>query len=121
MPAVSAETPRLRCGPQLFPPAHVNLLLNACEASPRGSTVRVEVHAEAAEVAFVVSDDGNGITPEHAARAKEPIFTTKGEGTGLGLAIAKEIAMTHRGSLHIEARVPHGTQVSIKVPGAAHG
>jgi len=119
LPAVSADAPPIRCEPLLFKHALVNLLLNACEASPRGSTVRVEVHADAAEVAFIVSDEGHGITPEHAARAKEPFFTTKGEGTGLGLAIANEIATTHRGSLQIVARAPRGTAVSIKVPGAA--
>ena len=108
LPAVSADAPRIRCEPLLFKHALVNLLLNACEASPRGSTVRVEVHADAAEVAFIVSDEGHGITPEHVARAKEPFFTTKGEGSGLGLAIANEIATTHRGSLHIDATLAEG-------------
>ena len=117
VPAVSADVPIVRCEPLLFKHALVNLLLNACEASPRGSTVRVEVHADAAEVAFVVTDEGQGITPELAARAKEPFFTTKGEGTGLGLAIANEIASTHRGTLSIAARQPRGTRVSITIPG----
>ncbi len=120
LPAVPSEVPIVRCEPLLFKHALVNLLLNACEASPRGSTVRVEVRDEANEVAFVVIDEGQGITPELAARAKEPFFTTKGEGTGLGLAIANEIATTHRGALRIAAREPRGTKVSITLPGAAH-
>lgn len=120
LPAVSANVPAVRCEPLLFKHALVNLLLNACEASPRGSTVRVEVHADSVEVAFVVTDEGHGITPELAARAKEPFFTTKGEGTGLGLAIANEIATTHRGALRIAAREPRGTKVSITLPGATH-
>jgi signal transduction histidine kinase len=120
VPDVAAELPAVRCEPLLFKHALVNLMLNACEASPRGSSVRVVVRAEAGEVTFAVADEGHGITPEHAARATEPFFTTKGEGTGLGLAIANEIATTHRGSLHIEARSPKGTQVAIKLPGAAH-
>jgi C4-dicarboxylate-specific signal transduction histidine kinase len=72
---------------------------NACDASPPGGTVRLEVQADSAEVAFVVTDDGEGITPANAARALAPFFTTKppGQGTGLGLAIANEIASTHRG------------------------
>ena len=119
VPDVAADLPPVRCEPLLFKHALVNLLLNACEASPRGSTVRVVVRAEAGEVTFAVADEGQGITPEHAARATEPFFTTKGDGTGLGLAIANEIATTHRGSLHIEARAPKGTEVSIKLPEAA--
>jgi signal transduction histidine kinase len=116
VPVVSPDLPSVRCEPLLFKHALVNLLLNACEASLRGTTVRVEVDAEAGEVAFVVTDEGQGITPEDAARATQPFFTTKGEGTGLGLAIANEIATTHRGSLHIAPRTPKGTRVAIHVP-----
>ena len=116
LPTVGSDLPTVRCEPLLFKHALVNLLLNACEASPRGATVRVEVHADAGEVAFVVNDEGQGITAEHAARATEPFFTTKGEGSGLGLAIANEIATTHRGSLHIAPRLPRGTRVAIKLP-----
>jgi signal transduction histidine kinase len=112
----------VRCEPLLFKHALVNLMLNACEASPRGATVRVEVQTEQAGVAFVVSDEGQGMSPELAARATEPFFTTKGEGTGLGLAIANEIVTTHRGTLKIEPRSPRGTRVSITLPadGVSH-
>jgi signal transduction histidine kinase len=122
LPAVTAEAPTVRCEPLLFKHALVNLMLNACEASPRGATVRVEVLVEQAGVAFVVSDEGQGMPPELAARATEPFFTTKGEGTGLGLAIANEIVTTHRGSLKIEPRTPRGTRVSIILPadGVSH-
>ena len=124
LPAVAAGAPLVRCEPLLFKHALVNLLLNACDASPRGGTVRVEVVADAAQVAFVVTDDGEGITAAAAARAIEPFFTTKpaGEGTGLGLAIANEIASTHRGSLSIGPRDPRGTRAAITIPvGGADG
>jgi signal transduction histidine kinase len=120
MPVVGANLPAVRCEPLLFKHALVNLLLNACEASPKGSCVRVDVAAESGEISFVVSDEGQGITPEDAARATQPFFTTKGEGTGLGLAIANEIVSTHRGSLKIAPRSPRGTQVQIKIPEAVH-
>ena len=120
LPVVGADLPAVRCEPLLFKHALVNLLLNACEASPKGSTVRVEVKAEAGEITFLVSDEGQGITAEDAARATQPCFTTKGEGTGLGLAIANEIVSTHRGSLKIAPLTPRGTQVQIKIPEAVH-
>lgn len=120
LPIVGADLPAVRCEPLLFKHALVNLLLNACEASPRGSCVRVEVQAEAGDVAFLVSDEGQGITPEDAERATQPFFTTKGDGTGLGLAIANEIVSTHRGSLKIAPRTPRGTQVQIRIPEAVH-
>ncbi len=118
VPAVGALLPELRCEPLLFKHALVNLMLNACDASPAKSTVRVDVHADAAEMAFVVTDEGDGITAQNAARALEPFFTTKpaGQGTGLGLAIANEIAKTHRGSLAIGPTSPRGTRACIRVP-----
>ena len=118
VPVVGAEVPTVRCEPLLFKHALVNLLLNACDASPAGATVRLEVQGDSAEVAFVVSDEGDGITPANAARAVEPFFTTKplGQGTGLGLAIANEIASTHRGSLAIAPKLPRGTRASITIP-----
>ena len=118
LPVVGANLPPVRCEPLLFKHALVNLMLNACDAAPAKSTVRIDVHADASEIAFVVTDDGEGITPRDAARAIEPFFTTKpaGEGTGLGLAIANEIAKTHRGSLSIAPRAPRGTRACIRIP-----
>jgi two-component system NtrC family sensor kinase len=113
----------VRCEPLLFKHALVNLLLNACDASPTGGTVRLDVRADAGEVSFVITDEGEGITPAAAARAIEPFFTTKpaGQGTGLGLAIANEIASTHRGTLSIAATEPRGTRAAISIPlGGAH-
>ena len=118
LPAVRGDLPAVRCEPLLFKHALVNLMLNACDASPAGRVVRVEVTADAGEVAFGVSDDGDGITAEAAARATEPFFTTKpaGQGTGLGLAIANEIARAHRGTFAIAAREPRGTRAVITLP-----
>jgi two-component system, NtrC family, sensor kinase len=114
----TSDAPAVRCEPRLFEHALVNLLLNACDASPSGGTVRLAIEPNASEVAFVVTDDGEGITPADAARAIQPFFTTKpaGKGTGLGLAIANEIASTHRGSLAIGPRTPRGTRASITLP-----
>jgi signal transduction histidine kinase len=113
---LAASLPEIRCEPLLFKHALINLLLNACDASPAKSTVHVDVTADHAEIAFVVTDDGEGIPPQHAARATEPFFTTKTTGTGLGLAIANEIAKTHRGTLDLSQRTPHGTRACIRIP-----
>jgi signal transduction histidine kinase len=116
--AVADALPTVRCEPLLFKHALVNLLLNACDASPAGATVRLDVVTTGPAVEFVVTDDGEGITPGNAARALEPFFTTKpvGHGTGLGLAIAHEIASSHRGSLAIAPRAPRGTRASVSIP-----
>jgi two-component system, NtrC family, sensor kinase len=123
--ALTADVPRhmpqVQGDRALLEHAIVNLLLNACEACPAGGHVEVLAREDAERVAFVVTDDGVGISPEHASQATEPFFTTKsaGSGTGLGLAIASEIAKAHRGELAIASNAPRGTRACIQIPSAA--
>lgn len=117
--------PKIACDPRLLEQVLINLLLNACDACERGGLVELSVRADSERVGFVVTDDGMGITPEDAARATEPFFTTKpiGQGTGLGLAIATEIVKHHGGHLSIAPRQmngdrnqPCGTRASVDLP-----
>jgi signal transduction histidine kinase len=100
--------------------AVVNLLLNACEASPPGALVTASIDRAADEVQFAIHDEGPGITDEAARRAREPFFTTKsdGQGAGLGLAIAHEIVTSHRGTLTLGRAQPRGTLAAITLPSA---
>ncbi|HEX5225968.1 MAG TPA: HAMP domain-containing sensor histidine kinase [Solirubrobacteraceae bacterium] len=116
---VPASMPPIQCDHDLLEHAIINLLLNACEACETGGHVELTARSDAAQVAFVVTDDGAGISSEAAARAKEPFFTTKpqGIGTGLGLAIATEIAKSHRGDLTIGPNPSgKGTRALIEIP-----
>jgi signal transduction histidine kinase len=115
---IDASLPLIACEPRLLEQALANLLLNACDACRPGGKVHLQVRAGGERVAFVVTDDGEGISPESAARVFEPFFTTKGpgRGTGLGLAIASEIVKHHRGTLVIEPREGGGTRARIEVP-----
>jgi signal transduction histidine kinase len=118
---VPDQMPLIQCDKPLLEHALVNLLLNACEACRPGNRVEIAARSDGKTASFVVTDDGSGITPEDAARATEPFFTTKaeGQGTGLGLAIASEIAKSHRGVLTIAPRKPHGTRASVEIPVAS--
>ena len=114
-----AELPSVGCDPPMLEQALTNLLLNACDASSPGQTVRVAVRVDAATVSFVVDDEGAGVNAETAARAQEPFFTTKpeGRGNGLGLAITREIVAHHGGQLRLESREPaRGTRAVIALP-----
>lgn len=115
---VDADLPVVACEPALFEQALVNVLLNACQATPRGGNVRLSVRNVENEVRFVVEDDGSGISDETARRATEPFFSTRREegGSGLGLTIAREIVSHHAGSLTVENRKEHrGTRATISV------
>jgi signal transduction histidine kinase len=116
---IAADLPKVACDPRLFEQVIVNLLLNACDACTEGGLVTLSVRADPERVAFAVTDDGIGITPDAAERVTEPFFTTKpeGKGTGLGLAIANEIVKHHCGSLSLHPREGgRGTCASVELP-----
>jgi two-component system NtrC family sensor kinase len=115
----AADLPEIACEPRLMEQVLVNLLLNACDACDPGGAVELRVIAEGQRVAFVVTDDGSGISSDAAARIMDPFFTTKpaGEGSGLGLAIANELVKHHRGTLQIAARQgQRGTRACVELP-----
>jgi len=120
---IGSNLSKVACEPRLFEQVLVNLLLNACDAcSDGGTTVTLSVHGDGERVAFVVIDDGSGISPEIAERATEPFFTTKpeGKGSGLGLAIASEIVKHHCGSLTLSPSAQgRGSRVCVELPAAA--
>lgn len=115
---IPEDLPRVACDPKLFEQVLVNLLLNACDACSDGGHVRLAVLRRAERIAFVVTDDGHGITDEVAKRATEPFFTTKSEnaGTGLGLAIANEIVKHHHGELTLTSSDrARGTRATVEL------
>jgi two-component system, NtrC family, sensor kinase len=121
--SVPPAMPTIQCDRDLLEQALVNLLLNACEACTEAGHVEITARSDAEQVAFVVTDDGAGISLENARRATEPFFTTKprGAGAGLGLAIAAEIVKSHRGELTIGPNADKGTRALIEIPIASRG
>jgi PAS domain S-box-containing protein len=71
-------------------------------------------------VRLVVSDNGEGMSPDVMARAIEPAFTTKpaGQGTGLGLSIAHGAIRGAAGHLGLRETPGGGTTVEILLPRA---
>lgn len=77
----------------------LNLLANAAEASPRGSTVRLEARRVDGIVRLAVTDEGRGIPPSELERVFEPFHSTKANGLGIGLTVARSMARKHGGDL----------------------
>jgi len=93
----------------------LNLLKNACEASPEGGQVRVELGQRGRWATLTVSDDGPGVPPDQREGIFEPFFTTKEKGTGLGLAFARKLAQAHGGQLEVKASAA-GARFELSVP-----
>jgi signal transduction histidine kinase len=97
--------------------ALINIMLNAAQAAPDGSTVTVSVTRAPGRVGIAVRDQGPGMTEEVIKNACDPFFTTKpeGEGTGLGLAVTQSIAHAHGGDLTFDSAPGEGTTVTFWV------
>jgi nitrogen fixation/metabolism regulation signal transduction histidine kinase len=93
--------------PLLLSRAIHNLVLNACEASPAGSTVQVECRAEDGMALVEVLDRGSGI---------EPYVSTKKRGSGLGLSLVRDVAAQHGGNATLENREQGGARARLSLP-----
>ena len=96
----------------------VNLITNACHATPSGGTVTLETTAAADWAEVCIRDTGAGIGEAVLPRIFEPFFTTKpdGKGTGLGLSIVQGIVERHGGTISVESTLGKGTAFRIRLP-----
>lgn len=104
----------------------VNLLSNACDASPDDGRVRITGEIEGGLARIAVCDEGEGIPPERIDHIFDPFYTTKGpnRGTGLGLSLVYNIMEEHHGSIHAESPADlnsgRGTRFVMTFPIASH-
>ncbi|MDA0672981.1 MAG: PAS domain S-box protein [Cyanobacteria bacterium] len=94
----------------------INLLSNACEATPPGETVTCTLVPEPHQVSLICHNPGDPIPPEVLPKLTQPFFTTKPSGNGLGLAITRRILDAHKGTLHITSSADRGTVVTVTLP-----
>ena len=112
---------RVQVDPRRLREALHNLVSNAIDASPRGSSVRVEITAVAGSARISVRDSGKGMSAETLQRIGTPFFTTREDGTGLGVALARAVFLQHGGSLEYESQPGAGTTAVALLPLLAAG
>jgi len=120
----AGESPVVNIDPQQIQQVLMNLILNAMQATAPGGQISIRTHAVESpggtgSVCIEVVDTGKGMTPEEAAQAFDPFFSTKAKGTGLGLAIAKQTVEQHRGRISLQSAPGQGTCVRVELP-ASH-
>jgi signal transduction histidine kinase len=101
--------------------ALLTLAINARDAMPQAGRLILETASSLLDEQYVtiaVSDTGTGMSPEVAARACEPFFTTKapGQGTGLGLSQVAGFAEQSGGQVRIASEPGKGTTVRLYLP-----
>ena len=96
-----------------------NLVTNAVDASPAGTTIGIAVKAHDNCTDIVVTDSGRGIPVDVLPKIFDFLYTTKvaGKGTGLGLAIVSGImADTFAGSIQVETEIGKGSAFTLHFP-----
>ncbi|MEO7941920.1 MAG: ATP-binding protein [Marmoricola sp.] len=102
-----------------------NLLDNALRHTPPGGEVGLTTRALGKEVAFVVTDTGEGIAAEHLPylfyrfyRVDTARSRDRG-GSGIGLTVTKALVQAHGGHISAQSAGPgHGATFTVTLPGA---
>ena len=102
--------------PDLMQQVLINLLVNACEASPPGATVDVTAEVTEGRLCLAVRDHGAGIPPGARDRLFRPFFTTKPHGNGLGLAVSRNIVQEHGGRIEASGADGGGSVFRVILP-----
>jgi two-component system, NtrC family, sensor histidine kinase HydH len=110
------DLPPVPLNKDLFRQALLNLMLNAQQAMPEGGELTIQASRQPEGVCLSLIDTGKGMTPDAAARAFRPFFSTKPGGTGLGLATTRKIVEAHGGTIALQSEVGRGTKISITLP-----
>ena len=97
-----------------------NLVKNALQASPRGTTVRVLTHAALPDAAvFEVIDQGRGIDASQREKLYDMFHSERTHGAGIGLALVRQIIDAHSGAIEIVSEHNRGATFVVTLP--AHG
>ena len=96
----------------------INLINNACEATPQGREIICYLGVDSAnhQAYFTIQNWGDPIPAELLSQLTKPFVTTKPHGTGLGLTIVKQIVDIHGGCLQITSSHNFGTSVTVRLP-----
>ncbi len=111
----------------------VNLVLNSRDSIDQGGAITMKASLMPAfkgtcdachrtvlgdYLAFVVQDNGGGITDAVLQQIFDPFFTTKDVGTGTGIGLAVVDGLTHRlgGHIVVDTALGQGTRLTILLP-----
>jgi PAS domain S-box-containing protein len=100
--------------------AIANLLSNAVKFTGAGGLIRITLAAVGDQARISVTDDGEGIPPEHLERIFEMFSQTRpgrGGGMGIGLSLARALVGLHGGRVEAySAGLGRGSELRVYLP-----
>lgn len=118
-----APGPQLEMDRDQIVRALTQTIQNACEALPRGGSVRVAIKPdpERRHWCVEIEDNGPGIPLADQPQVFEPFFSTRSHQLGLGLSSVRQTLHAHRGSVWFESDPGQGTTFTLSLPSPARG
>jgi two-component system sensor histidine kinase KdpD len=116
---ISAEMPLVKLDFGLMEQIIYNLILNSCQNSPGGSTIKFKADYDDGALVIKVEDNGPGFPPETLEKLFEKFFKVNNSisgGLGLGLSIVKGLAEAHKGTVKVENLQTGGARFTISIP-----
>lgn len=93
-----------------------NLILNAIDASPKGSSIGIQATSNNNVLTCSITDQGTGMPFKPDPHTLTPGPSTKRFGTGLGIPFAFKVCEVLGGEISFESAQPQGTCVILKLP-----
>jgi signal transduction histidine kinase/CheY-like chemotaxis protein len=118
---VPDDLPEVYCDRTRIQQVILNLLSNAARFTDEGG-IEIETAQQDQHVLVSVTDTGQGISQEDAARIFEPFWQGAGQlwrdkgGSGLGLSISRQFVKLHGGQMWLESELGVGTTFSFTLP-----
>jgi PAS domain S-box-containing protein len=112
----TTSLPKVFADPRQMDQVLGNLVVNACQAMPKGGTLTFSAVKKGGKVAIAVKDSGEGILPENMGKLFEPLFTTKPKGIGLGLAVCKKLIEANDGRIEVQSEAGKGSTFTLHLP-----
>ena len=114
----SPDLPRVLADSDHMSQVLLNLILNACQAMPKGGMLILTLCPKGEMIELKVQDTGSGIPDDQISKIFDPFFTTKavGEGTGLGLTVVHGIIQEHNATIRVNSIPGQGTTFIISLP-----
>jgi signal transduction histidine kinase len=120
--SIDRDAQMIHADPFRLEQAVENVTANAIRYTPDGGMIELKAERANGHIALTVSDQGEGIAPEHLPHIFDRFYKTasaKGiasRGSGLGLSIVKAVVSRHGGQVSATSTVGRGTTIRIELP-----
>lgn len=117
--SIPADMPLVRLDFGLIEQVIYNLILNSCQYTSSGSTIRFETNYKEGSLLIIVEDNGPGFPPDFLDKVFNKfvrVDSSKAGGLGLGLSIGKGLVEAHKGTVAVENKNTGGARITITIP-----